>query len=59
MENAGDITEALAARSTGTYDFGSPIELVKAMDLGMRHYFGAEHWLIIRDRLFPGLRTKV
>ena len=58
MENSVYIREALAARSTGTYDFGSPIALVKAIDLAMRHYFGADHWVAIRNRLFPGLRTK-
>jgi hypothetical protein len=42
----------------GTYDFAGPVELVKAIDLAMRNYFGAEHWLATRNRLLPGLRPK-
>ena len=39
-----------------TYDSASPVEVVKAIDLALRQYFGEDNWLAIRDRLFPGLR---
>jgi hypothetical protein len=59
MENTVYTPEVLTASLTGTYDFGSSVEQVKAIDRAMRHYFNADHWLAIRNRLFPGLRTKV
>ena len=58
MENTVYTGEALVAKSAGTYDLSNPIDLVTAIDLAMRHYFGADHWVAIRNRLFPGLRTK-
>jgi hypothetical protein len=57
MENAVYTTEALTDRLVDTYDFRSSVEQVKAIDRAMRHYFDADHWLAIRNRLFPGLRT--
>jgi hypothetical protein len=59
MENRVCTTEAPTARCVGTYDFSKSVELVKAIDLAMRHYFGAQHWLAVRNRLFPGLRATV
>ena len=38
MENTGGATGTLKAKSAGTYDFGNPIEKVKAIDQAMRHY---------------------
>ena len=57
MNNAVGTKEATAANSIGTYDFSPPVELVKAIDQAMRHYFEADRWLVTRNRLFPGLRT--
>jgi hypothetical protein len=57
MENLGCTTKALTDTLIGTYDFGSSVEQVKAIDQAMRYYFNADHWLAIRNRLFPGLRT--
>jgi hypothetical protein len=59
MENRVCTTEALVASPVGTYDFNNPVEQVKAIDLAMRYYFGADHWLVVRNRLFPGLRAPV
>jgi hypothetical protein len=52
VENCIHTTERLAVKAIGTCDFASPVELVKAIDLAMRHYFGAADWLSVRDRLF-------
>ena len=57
MENTGCTAEALTDRLVDTYDFRSSVEQVKAIDRALRHYFNADHWLAIRNRLFPGLRT--
>ena len=57
MENRGCTAEALRESLVGTYDFRSSVEQVKAIDRAMRYYFNADHWLAIRNRLFPGLRT--
>jgi hypothetical protein len=61
MENTGctaeALTESLADSLVGTYDFRSSVEQVKAIDQALSHYFNADHWLAIRNRLFPGLRT--
>jgi predicted transcriptional regulator len=57
MENTGCTAEALTDRLVDTYDFRSSVEQVKAIDQALRHYFKADHWLAIRNRLFPGLRT--
>jgi hypothetical protein len=46
-------------KAVSTYDFASPLEQVEAIDQLMRQYFGAEHWLPIRNRLFPGLRLSL
>ena len=57
MENTGCTAEALTDRLVDTYDFRSSVEQVKAIDQALRHYFNTDHWLAIRNRLFPGLRT--
>ena len=57
MENRGCTAEALRESLVGTYDFRSSVEQVKAIDRALRHYFNADHWLAVRNRLFPGLRT--
>ena len=56
MENTSCTAEALTESLLGTYDFRSSVEQVKAIDRAMRHYFNADHWLAVRNRLFPGLR---
>jgi hypothetical protein len=55
MENTECTAEALTANLAGTYDSGSSVEQVKAIDLAMRHYFNADHWLAVRNWLFPRL----
>jgi hypothetical protein len=57
MENIGCTAKALTDTLIDTYDFRSSVEQAKAIDQAMRHYFNADHWLAIRNRLFPGLRT--
>jgi hypothetical protein len=57
MENTVCTPEAPTDSLVDTYDLRSSIEQVKAIDRAMRHYFNAEHWLAIRNRLFPDLRT--
>lgn len=42
-----------------TYDFASPVERVKAIDLAMKHYFGTRDWPVAKAREFPGLRSTV
>jgi hypothetical protein len=56
MENTECTAEALTASLAGTYDSGSSVEQIKAIDRAMRHYFNADHWLAIQNRLFPRLR---
>lgn len=53
IERARAIAEA---RLPGTYDFASPVERIKAIDQAMRQYFGADNWVAVRNKLFPGLR---
>jgi hypothetical protein len=48
----------VAASLAGTYDFSSSAAQVKAIDQAMRNYFGTDHWLVTRNRLFPGLQSK-
>jgi hypothetical protein len=55
MEHTGCSADGLTARVAGTYDFGRAIEQVKAIDRAVRHYFGGDNWLAIRNRWFPGL----
>ena len=59
MEKSVWATEVPEIRAIGTHDFAGSIELVKAIDRAMRHYFGADHWLAMRNRLLPGLRPKL
>lgn len=56
MENDIRATEAMRLEFVGTYDFASPVELVRAIDLAMRHYFEVDDWLDLRNRHSPGLR---
>jgi len=56
MPSEENATKALEASPLGTYDFASAVEMVRAVDVAMRQYFGADNWLVIRDREFPGLR---
>jgi hypothetical protein len=45
---------AVAASLAGTYDFGSSIAQVKAIDQAMRNYFGTDHWLLsLEPRVKP------
>jgi hypothetical protein len=59
MENTVCTAEAPTESLVDSYDFRSPVEQVKVIDRAMRHYFNADHWLAIRNRLFPGLRNQV
>lgn len=59
MENRVCTTEAPAGSRPATYDSASLVEVVKAIDLAMRHYFDDHHWLVTRNRLFPGLRPRM
>ena len=56
MEIGGYATDGVKVEPVGTHDFASPVEVLEAMDLAMRQYFGADDWLAIRRKLFPGLR---
>jgi hypothetical protein len=58
MEHTVCTAGAVAASLAGTYDFGSSVAQVKAIDQAMRNYFGTDHWLVTRNRLFPGLQSK-
>ena len=58
MANSGRAMGAVGVEPEGSYDFADPVRLLKAIDLAMRQYFGAEHWLPTRNRLFPALRPK-
>jgi hypothetical protein len=55
MESCIHTTEILEAKAIGTYDFASQVESVKSIDLAMRHYFGADDWLTIRNQRFNQL----
>ncbi len=48
--------KAITWEPIGTFDFASPVEVLREIDRGMREYFGAEDWLAIRRKLFPGLK---
>lgn len=39
-----------------TYDLADSVLVMRAVDLALRQYFGAEDWLMVRNKLFPGLR---
>lgn len=56
MENGRRATGATRLEFVGTYDFASPVEMVRAINLAMCNYFDAADWLALRDRLSPGLR---
>ena len=56
MENGRNGTAGVMLEPVGTYDFASSVGMLKAIDLAMRQYFGADDWLAIRRKLFPGLR---
>ena len=58
MEHTVFTAGAVAASLAGTYDFSSSAVQVKAIDQAMRNYFGTDHWLVTRNRLFPGLQSK-
>ena len=59
METGGWAREAVKVEPAGTYDSASPVEVMKAVDLAMRQYFGADDWLTIRSRQSPGLRRQL
>ena len=58
MESCIHTTEILEIEAIGTYDFASPVELVKSIDLAMRHYFGADDWLAIRNSRAAGVLSE-
>ena len=39
----------------GTYDLAGPVDSVKAVDEALKHYYGAENWLAVRQKLQPGI----
>lgn len=58
MEKNMGAMESLEFKPLETYDFADPVEMVKAIDLAMRQYFGAADWPSIRNKLLPGLQPK-
>jgi hypothetical protein len=58
MENDRRATGAIRVEFVGTYDFASPVEKVRGINLAMRLYFDAADWLVLRDWLSPGLRRQ-
>jgi len=58
MEKNMGAMESLEFKSLDSYDFAGPVEMVKAIDLAMREYFGATDWPSIRNSLLPGLQPK-
>ncbi len=48
--------KAITREPIGTFDFATPVEVFREVDRGMREYYGAEDWLAIRRKLFPGLK---
>jgi hypothetical protein len=59
MKNARRGTSAVRLEPVGTYDFASPVAMVRAIDLAMRRYFNADNWMALRDQLFPRLRRQI
>ena len=39
----------------GTYDLAGAVDRVKAVDEALKHYYGAEDWLAVRQKLQPGI----
>ena len=39
----------------GTYDLAGAVERVKAVDDALKHYYGADNWLAVRQKLQPGI----
>ncbi len=39
----------------GTYDLAGTVDRVKAVDEALKHYYGAENWLAVRQKLQPGI----
>ena len=56
MVTGGCGTNIPRVEHVDTYDFANPVMVMKAVDVALRQYFGAEDWLTVRKRLFPGLR---
>ena len=56
MESGRYATEEAVIPPIGTYDSANPVEVMKAVDLAMRQYFDTHDWLVMRNRLFRGLR---
>ena len=59
METGEWAREAVKVEPVGSHDSASPVEVLKAVDLAMRQYFGGDDWLTIRNRLSPGLRRQL
>ncbi len=43
------------ALTMGTYDLVGAVDRVKAVDDALKHYYGAENWLAVRQKLQPGI----
>jgi len=56
MVTGGCGTNTPRVEHVDTYDFANSAMVMKAVDVALRQYFGAEDWLTVRKRLFPGLR---
>ena len=39
----------------GTYDLVGTVDRVKAVDEALKHYYGAENWPAVRQKLQPGI----
>ena len=48
--------DAITQEPVRTFDFATPVEVLREVDRGMRKYFGAGDWLAIRRKLFPRLK---
>lgn len=51
VEQAGILDQQIA----GSLDAAPPPIQMKAVDVAMRHYFGADDWLNEREKSFSGL----
>lgn len=56
MVTEGSVPRTPKLGHADTYDFAKSAAVMQAVDLALRQYFGAEDWLPVRNRLFPGLR---
>ncbi len=58
MDRNGELTKTPAPATNGSYDLSDLPAVMRAVDLAMRHYFGATDWLANRNKLFPVSRRR-